>query len=163
VGDGDEKDRNNVCERPVQVTPDLRIAQCMELIEPRDVIRAIEFYGGDRLQHPEGIRGNGAGKTEGGREGATEGNHDSLLVTHQSPVSVTCALSPPTSVLIDFRHGLGDAVQLITVLLHLRHYHPDWQIDVAVGVGKLPEVADGLPSPSRQEKLDGLGRPGLLT
>jgi hypothetical protein len=31
-------------------------------------------------------------------------------------------------------------VQLTTVLLHLRHYHPDWQIDVAAGVGKLPSV-----------------------
>jgi ADP-heptose:LPS heptosyltransferase len=44
VGDGDEKDRVNVCERPVQITPDLRIPQCMEMIRPEDVIRRIEMY-----------------------------------------------------------------------------------------------------------------------
>ncbi|HET6880298.1 MAG TPA: glycosyltransferase family 9 protein [Pirellulales bacterium] len=44
VGDGDEKDRRDVCERPVQLTPELRIAQCMALITPHDVIRAIERY-----------------------------------------------------------------------------------------------------------------------
>jgi len=40
------------------------------------------------------------------------------------------------NVLINFRHGLGDAVQLTLVLKHLRHYHPDWQIDVASLAGK---------------------------
>jgi FkbM family methyltransferase len=39
-------------------------------------------------------------------------------------------------ILIEFTHGLGDAVQLTCVLAHLRHYHPDWQIDVAALVGK---------------------------
>src|SRR3569623_1028159 len=29
-----------------------------------------------------------------------------------------------------------DAEQLTAVLMHLRHYHPDWQIDVAAGIGK---------------------------
>lgn len=38
--------------------------------------------------------------------------------------------------LIEFNHGLGDAVQLTSVLAHLRHYHADWQIDVAALVGK---------------------------
>jgi ADP-heptose:LPS heptosyltransferase len=44
VGDGDEKDRVNVCERPVQIAPDLRIPQCMEMIRPEDIIRRIEMY-----------------------------------------------------------------------------------------------------------------------
>jgi len=39
-------------------------------------------------------------------------------------------------VLISFRHGLGDACQLTAVLRHLRHYHPDWTIDVCAGQGK---------------------------
>jgi len=39
-------------------------------------------------------------------------------------------------VLIKFRHGLGDAVQLTAVLSHLSHYHPDWQVDVAALAGK---------------------------
>ena len=38
--------------------------------------------------------------------------------------------------LIEFRHGLGDAVQLSVVLQHLRHYHPEWNVDVAVPAGK---------------------------
>jgi FkbM family methyltransferase len=38
--------------------------------------------------------------------------------------------------LIVFRHGLGDALQLTCVLRHLRHYHPDWIIDVAALKGK---------------------------
>jgi hypothetical protein len=44
AGDGDAKDHQHVCQRPVQVSPELRIARCMEMIEPRDVIRAIELF-----------------------------------------------------------------------------------------------------------------------
>lgn len=42
VLDGDEKDRVNLCERPVQVDSNLRIPQCMAMIQPADVIRAVE-------------------------------------------------------------------------------------------------------------------------
>ena len=40
------------------------------------------------------------------------------------------------TVLLKFDHGLGDCVQLTSVLLHLREAHPDWQIDLGAGVGK---------------------------
>src|SRR5262245_44368026 len=51
--------------------------------------------------------------------------------------SAMTAANPDTlKVLIQFRHGLGDAVQLTMVLRHLCHYHPHWQIDVAALVGK---------------------------
>jgi NifU-like protein involved in Fe-S cluster formation/ADP-heptose:LPS heptosyltransferase len=43
VGDGDPKDRE-LCEHPVQVSPDLRIPKCLHMIRPADVIRAIELY-----------------------------------------------------------------------------------------------------------------------
>jgi ADP-heptose:LPS heptosyltransferase len=43
VGDGDPKDET-VCENPVQITPDLRIARCMNMITAADVIRRIEMY-----------------------------------------------------------------------------------------------------------------------
>lgn len=43
VGDGDQKDRD-LCPRPVIVSADLRIPRCMDLIQPEDVIRAIERY-----------------------------------------------------------------------------------------------------------------------
>lgn len=42
VGDGDLNDTQNLCERPVQLDPILRIPQCMVMIQPQDVIRAIE-------------------------------------------------------------------------------------------------------------------------
>ena len=40
------------------------------------------------------------------------------------------------NVLINFRHGLGDAAQLTAVLEHLKYYYPDWEVDVAALVGK---------------------------
>lgn len=40
------------------------------------------------------------------------------------------------NVLIKFRHGLGDAVQLTSVLSHLKYSRPNWEIDVAALVGK---------------------------
>ncbi len=52
VGDGDEKDRRNICEQPVQVTPELRIPKCMKMITPQDVVRRIEmYYEGGSLQY----------------------------------------------------------------------------------------------------------------
>ena len=44
VGDDDEKDTKGVCERPIQVTKDLRLPQCMTMIKPDQVINAIEQY-----------------------------------------------------------------------------------------------------------------------
>ena len=43
VGDGDEKDRD-LCEQPVQIRSDLRIARCMAMITPGEVDQAIERY-----------------------------------------------------------------------------------------------------------------------
>jgi ADP-heptose:LPS heptosyltransferase len=42
INDGDPKDQINLCERPVQITPNLRIPQCMILIKPEDIIRCVE-------------------------------------------------------------------------------------------------------------------------
>lgn len=43
VGDGDAKD-SDLCVAPVSIRDDLRIPQCMHMIAPQDVIRAIEKY-----------------------------------------------------------------------------------------------------------------------
>ncbi|MES2790052.1 MAG: glycosyltransferase family 9 protein [Planctomycetota bacterium] len=52
VGDGDAKDRNDVCSSPVQLTLELRIPQCMDMIQATDVIRRIElYYSGGVLQY----------------------------------------------------------------------------------------------------------------
>lgn len=44
VGDNDPKDRDNLCERPVPVRDKLVIPQCMAMIQPDAVIRAVENY-----------------------------------------------------------------------------------------------------------------------
>lgn len=43
VGDGDKKD-TDLCRYPVQLTPQLAIPKCMNMITPADVIRRIELY-----------------------------------------------------------------------------------------------------------------------
>jgi ADP-heptose:LPS heptosyltransferase/SAM-dependent methyltransferase len=110
VGDGDDKDVRNVCEQPVELTNELRIPRCMHLITPQDVIRRIELYY------------QGGALTES--------------VVPPTPAPAPAPAPRRRSVLIEFRHGLGDAVQLTVVLGHLRHHHPDWDIDVASLVGK---------------------------
>jgi ADP-heptose:LPS heptosyltransferase len=44
VGDGDRKDKEGLCDQPVQIEGSLKIAKCMDMIKPADVIRAIESY-----------------------------------------------------------------------------------------------------------------------
>jgi len=44
VGDGDPKDRRDLCEQPIEISPDLRIPRCLQMITPGDVIRCIEGY-----------------------------------------------------------------------------------------------------------------------
>ena len=46
VGDGDKKDEQNVCERPVQITDDLRIPECMTMITPERVVECVRNYRG---------------------------------------------------------------------------------------------------------------------
>jgi ADP-heptose:LPS heptosyltransferase/SAM-dependent methyltransferase len=117
VGDHDEKDRRDLCERPVQVAPELRIARCMQMITPEDVIRRIELY----------------------HEGKPAMIDLATPVATPTAVPVIPAPVPEPrrrNVLIEFRHGLGDAVQLTIVLRHLALLRPDWDIEVASLVGK---------------------------
>jgi len=44
IGDGDIKDRKDLCEYPVRISDHLVIPRCMDMIKPMDVIRAIEWY-----------------------------------------------------------------------------------------------------------------------
>lgn len=43
LGDGDEKDQS-LCLRPVRITPERLLPQCLDMIRARDVIHAIENY-----------------------------------------------------------------------------------------------------------------------
>lgn len=131
VGDGDPKDSRDLCDRPVQITPDLRIPKCMDMITPADVIRRIELYfdGGSFS-----FSGNGFARTPTMNSLTTiaaptttePGNG------HPAPQEVV----PKENILIKFRHGLGDAIQLTSVLNHLANVRPSWRIDVAALVGK---------------------------
>jgi len=119
VGDGDDKDRRNRCERPVAVSDSLVIPQCLDLISPQEVIGAIE-----RTLKGWGLR-NGT---------SLPAKRCTALV--ETPLAASPTAARPKQVLLEFRHGLGDAVQFTAVLRHLKHYHPDWEIDVAALVGK---------------------------
>lgn len=44
IGDGDDKDFNNLCLHPIQINDKLRIPKCMDMIKPKDIISAIETY-----------------------------------------------------------------------------------------------------------------------
>jgi len=146
VGDGDPKDSHNVCHMPVHVREDLRIAKCMEMIEPEDVIGRVElYYRGGALQYKVNAR-------ETMRTKSIQSNKDA---------QPTGRKQPNKNVVIKFRHGLGDAVQLTSVLRHLDHYHPDWHIEVASLVGKHSafhglcdevSILDG--QPPRTERID---------
>jgi ADP-heptose:LPS heptosyltransferase/2-polyprenyl-3-methyl-5-hydroxy-6-metoxy-1,4-benzoquinol methylase len=117
VGDGDVKDRRDVCESPVQVSENLNIPHCMEMITPDDVIRKIELF----LQA------------------------ESAFAAPLKTATLGLVRFPPQAiekskrrrrVLLRFRHGLGDAVQFTIVLKHLRQFQPDWDIDVEALHGK---------------------------
>jgi FkbM family methyltransferase len=137
VGDGDDKDRREVCERPVQVSPTLRIPQCMHLIRPEDIIQAIElYYRGGALQYADNTTPVGGISNPSQEEDRLEISPTVVAASPPPPPPSPPPSERPVNILIQFRHGLGDAVQLTAVLSHLAHYHPDWQIEVGALVGK---------------------------
>lgn len=91
VGDGDEKDRRNVCEQPVQVSDILRIPKCLHMITPEDVIRRVSLYfeGGMLTYTPVSLPVQPAAMPQGN---ATP----SRTSTTKQTISVA------------FHHGLGD-------------------------------------------------------
>jgi ADP-heptose:LPS heptosyltransferase/SAM-dependent methyltransferase len=150
VGDGDAKDRHDLCTSPVQVSPELRIPQCMDMISSQDVIRRIEmYYQGGSMNLPASgpvaptkVQANGPsvaalnGRGAGGPAANGHQKPSHLAPTRHKPDLPVIAETPAKTVLIEFRHGLGDAVQFTSVLKHLKHLHPDWVIDVAALRGK---------------------------
>jgi ADP-heptose:LPS heptosyltransferase len=96
AGDGDEKDRRGLCELPVQVSPALRIARCMDLITAEEVIRRVEaYYDGGVLRYAASPSPNGK----------------------PAPAPApTAAPAPRRQVRVAFRHGLGDCVYFAHML-----------------------------------------------
>ena len=136
VGDGDSKDQHDVCLDPVQIRSDLRIPRCMHLLTPEQVIQRIElYYQGGALRFA--TTGQGDGRVFPANGEPVSGPPSDLRNPsgEMSPPSRT-ASTPTMIVLIIFRHGLGDAVQLTIILKHLKKYRPNWIVDVAALVGK---------------------------
>jgi SAM-dependent methyltransferase len=123
VGDGDPKDSHNVCEQPVHVREDLCIPKCMEIIKPEHVIQRLQLY----------YEGRVMGEPSPDLAVAALRDHDEPDTRIHAPAVVR---QKQHRILIEFRHGLGDAVQLTVVLQHLRHLRPEWCVDVAALVGK---------------------------
>lgn len=157
AGDGDPKDHNDLCQQPVQVAPDLRIPRCMAMITPADVIRRIELYfEGGTLAYANPVAESLRDSIPVSEQrpvhvntpfapAAIQTDSPGLhiqRVLNLSPgeaMSIQAPLPRPAAchnVLLRFRHGLGDAVQLTVVLKHLRQYRPEWNVDVAALVGK---------------------------
>ncbi|MDP7014684.1 MAG: FkbM family methyltransferase [Pirellulaceae bacterium] len=157
VGDGDLKDRRELCELPVNVREDLQIPKCMEMIQPDDVIRRIDWFreGGATLLPRKSEVAVPHTKRAAARSSfvrsrwSLESNQGSPAssspqvqrttmktaadVDQPAPAALQTAV---TDVLIKFSHGLGDAVQLRTVLRHLQKHRPDWRVSVAALTGK---------------------------
>ena len=132
VGDGDAKDHRDVCEQPVQLTPELRIPRCLDMISADDVIRKIEMY----LQGGMVSIGAGSRVVQAGNGASAEIMSRPQNVLAKPVEQHREAGSPVQNVLLTFRHGLGDAVQFTSVLRHLQHFHPEWNVDVLTLLGK---------------------------
>ncbi len=149
VGDGDDKDRRNVCEQPVQLSPDLRIPRCLDMITAEDVIRRIELYLAGVHDKPiaaewtsRPVSAVAPAATVSRAITATNGHRPVAASprpeAQRAPVVPKAVPASPRKqrVLIQFRHGLGDAIQLTIVLRHLRQAHPDWEIELSALRGK---------------------------
>lgn len=102
VGDGDPKDHHDVCVSPVQVRPDLRIAKCMEMITPEDVIHRIEMYLANGMHRLSTDR-NGDGEVVALAPATIQ--QPVASPTQDRPAPVTAATK---TYRVRFHHGLGD-------------------------------------------------------
>lgn len=154
VGDGDPKDVRDVCEQPVVIAPNLRIPRCLEMIAPDDVVRRVEWYfQGGALSYDAESPGTRSDLAQPSVAQPSESLSSGVVSAGAAAVSSLDQMWPRSSramaegqvaiakpvtsdVLLKFRHGLGDAMQLTAVLRHLRELRPDWNIDVASLAGK---------------------------
>ena len=125
VGDNDRRDYFNICESPVQVSPDLRIPRCMDMITSEDVIRRIELY----LEARDLDDATESRSAESHQVNAEEDDE-------AGPISLEMPRERRQQVLMGFLHGLGDVVQFTIVLNHTRKYRPDWDVDVVCQLGR---------------------------
>ena len=109
VCDGDPKDHHDLCVAPVQLRPDLRIPQCMDLISAEDVINRIElYYRGGALEYASSQfnRELAAGRSVES-EPVRAGMPMQAKSNHRKPQTVVASVG---KISVAFHHGLGDCV-----------------------------------------------------
>ena len=114
VGDGGPKDRQNVCDSPVQITDELRIPKCMDMITPEEVIRRIELYhqGGLHQYATNGKHGRADDMTANDTQTSTQ-----IEPTTKNPVPVNRKRRETQErISVSFRHGLGDCAYFAHLL-----------------------------------------------
>ena len=138
VGDGDTKDRHDLCEQPVQIADDLGIPSCMEMISAEDVIRRVEMYyqGGlitRKLSIEERPNTTSVINHDISHNGSGKANSPAPEIANTEPVTtvapVVCLAQPPQSrISVSFHHGLGDCVYFAHMIpLYIQRGH---QIEV---------------------------------
>lgn len=110
VGDGDPKDWENTCERPVRLSPSLAIPECMARISPQEVIRRIELCCGP--------------------SGRQQGVSDERPGEISRPMYMSTAATIRRTVQILFSYDAVAAVMFTAVLRVFRSRNPDWDIAV---------------------------------
>lgn len=137
VEDGDSKNRHNICEQPVQIQPDLRIPQCMQMITPADVIRRVElYYAGGLLKYKNEIQKTVKPSKISVPVDATIGT------ATERGQSVSVKKAPPKVLVQCCQSNGNDVDQIPIVLRHLKHYHADWQLELATTDNQLNGFQD---------------------
>jgi ADP-heptose:LPS heptosyltransferase len=146
VGDGDAKDRNDVCSTFVQITPDLRIPKCMDMISPEDVIRRIElYYDGGMLKYgqngsapqpsapksivpvpellPSPVKTLDLGPHCVPRVGAEK--KQVVPQTHPVPTEIPQSSPKQQKTSVSFHHGLGDCAYFAPLIaMYVKRGYP---------------------------------------
>ena len=157
VGDGDPKDHHDVCVSPVQIRPDLRIAKCMDMITPDDVIRRIEMYLASGMHRLSTDR-NGDGEEMALIPPAAQ--PPASTPTPDTPVPATT--TTPTY-RVRFHHGLGDCAYFAHMIpLYTRR---GYRIEVECTPDKrlIFQAAGAVPIDSGAEHVHGWGYPAGST
>ncbi len=113
VGDGDAKDSRELCEQPVQVSDDLMIPLCLDMITPGDVIRRMEMYLSGHALPVRLVSIPVSAKPE---------PRLNLQVRKAKPM--------PREFVLRIDGGIEQVLPAAIIRNHIRRYHPDWQVAI---------------------------------
>lgn len=116
VGDGDAKDRHDLCEQPVEVADDLLIPRCLDMITPAEVVERVELS--LSLDSPRPLPSPPGSATTGTRSISPTSKLNRHLATAAYRPEFTLEAS-------------GDAEEIVPLAIvcrHLKHYFHDAKI-----------------------------------